>query len=149
MAAHPRGAGGCLRDGGLLLGNPLLAAAAQANGPPVEVAGVAALKHFAIRAHHRASCWVVVATPAPQLLSFRGFNSSGASGSDRCMVPVNDDLFISGNNLTANKARLLLMAALLKLGAPPPAVDPCTPTSVEIAAVKAKLAEYQAIFDTH
>ncbi len=70
-------------------------------------------------------------------------------GNAEGMVPRNDDLFISGNNLTATKARMLLMAVLLRLGALPPAVDPCAPTPREVAAVKARLVEYQAIFDTH
>lgn len=58
-------------------------------------------------------------------------------------------LFIAGSNLTATKARLLLMAALLKLGALPPAADPDRPTETELAAIQAKLAQYQEIFDTH
>jgi len=41
------------------------------------------------------------------------------------------------------------MAALLKLGALPPAADPCNPTRDELAAIRAKLDLYQAIFDTH
>ena len=60
-----------------------------------------------------------------------------------------DGLTIGGSNLTANKARLLLMACLLKLGALPPAADCKNPTDAEKAAVKAKIAEYQAIFETH
>ena len=55
----------------------------------------------------------------------------------------------SGSNLTATKARLLLMAALLKLGCLPPAADPDRPTPAERDAVRKKVAEYQAIFDTH
>ncbi|MFI5268555.1 MAG: hypothetical protein ACHQ7M_14375, partial [Chloroflexota bacterium] len=58
-------------------------------------------------------------------------------------------LFLAGSNLTATKARLLLMAALLKLGALPAAADPSHPTDAECAATKAKLEEYQEIFDTH
>jgi hypothetical protein len=58
-------------------------------------------------------------------------------------------IYIGGGNLTANKARILLMACLLKLGSLPPAADPVNPTAEEIAAVKGKVAEYQAIFDTH
>lgn len=66
------------------------------------------------------------------------------------MVPRNPPyLYISGMNLTANKARLLLMASLMKLGALPPARDPEQPTEAELAAIKAKLDEYQAIFDSH
>jgi hypothetical protein len=60
-----------------------------------------------------------------------------------------DGMFIGGSNLTANKARILLMASLMKLGSLPPAVDPEDPTEAEIAAVKARVKEYQAIFDTH
>jgi hypothetical protein len=57
--------------------------------------------------------------------------------------------FIAGSNLTATKARLLLMACLLKLGAPPPAADPAHPTDAEREATQRHLARYQAIFDTH
>lgn len=58
-------------------------------------------------------------------------------------------LAIAGGNLTATKARLLLMASLLKLGALPAARDPETPTGEELAAIEAKLIEYQRLFDTH
>ena len=57
--------------------------------------------------------------------------------------------FISGSNLTASKARLLLMACLMKFGTLPPAVDPDNPTEAETSATAAKVAEYQAVFDTH
>jgi hypothetical protein len=60
-----------------------------------------------------------------------------------------DGLFIGGSNLTANKARILLMASMMKLGSLPPAVDPESPTDEEIACVQAKVREYQAIFDSH
>jgi L-asparaginase len=60
-----------------------------------------------------------------------------------------DGLFIGGSNLTANKARILLMASLMKLGSLPPAVDPEAPTDAEVDCVKRKVAEYQAIFDSH
>jgi hypothetical protein len=50
---------------------------------------------------------------------------------------------------TATKARLLLMACLLRFGSLPPAADPLNPTPAELQAVQAKLAEYQAVFDTH
>jgi hypothetical protein len=56
---------------------------------------------------------------------------------------------IAGSNLTATKARLLLMAALLKLGALPPAADPDHPTAAEVAATRERVLAYQAIFDTH
>lgn len=60
-----------------------------------------------------------------------------------------DPITIPGNNLTATKARILLMAALLRLGALPPAVDPATPTDEERAATVRALAAYREIFATH
>jgi L-asparaginase len=60
-----------------------------------------------------------------------------------------DPLAIAGNNLTATKARLLLMACLMKLGSLPPAADPAKPTPAEAEATKAQLAQYQEVFDSH
>jgi hypothetical protein len=60
-----------------------------------------------------------------------------------------DPLAIAGSNLTATKARLLLMACLMKFGCLPPAVDPAKPTEAETEATKAKLKQYQEVFDTH
>jgi L-asparaginase len=60
-----------------------------------------------------------------------------------------DPLAIAGSNLTATKARLLLMACLLKFGCVPPALDPAKPTQAETAATETKLKQYQEIFDTH
>jgi L-asparaginase len=59
------------------------------------------------------------------------------------------DYFIAGSNLTSTKARMLLMACLLKLGSLPPAKDPANPTGDELAATRKAVAEYQAIFNTH
>ena len=59
------------------------------------------------------------------------------------------DLTIEGSNLDTTKARLLLMAAMLKLGRPPKAQDPGNPTPQEREAVIAKVAEFQEIFETH
>ena len=65
-------------------------------------------------------------------------------------VPSNaNDAFIEGSNLDANKARLLLMAAMLKLGRLPRAVDPRNPTVEERDALVAKAAQFQEIFETH
>ena len=65
-------------------------------------------------------------------------------------VPSNpNDAFIEGSNLDANKARLLLIAAMLKLGRLPRAADPRNPTEEERAALVAKVAEFQEIFETH
>jgi len=63
--------------------------------------------------------------------------------------PTRDPLAIAGSNLTATKARLLLMACLMKLGCLPPAIDPANPTAAEAEATKAKLEEYREIFATH
>ena len=60
-----------------------------------------------------------------------------------------DPLSIAGNNLTATKARLLLMACLMKLGCLPPAADATQPTASESDATQNKLKQYQEIFDTH
>ncbi len=58
-------------------------------------------------------------------------------------------LMIAGSNLTATKARLLLMACLMKFGSLPIAKDPSNPTSEETAATEKAVAAYQAIFDSH
>lgn len=56
---------------------------------------------------------------------------------------------IGGGNLTSTKARLLLLACLMKFGALPPAADPDKPTAAETASVLERVALYQAVFDTH
>ena len=60
-----------------------------------------------------------------------------------------DPFGIAGNNLSATKARILLMAAMLKLGALPPAADPYRPTPEEKARTRCALDAYQELFDTH
>lgn len=60
-----------------------------------------------------------------------------------------DDLTIAGSNLDCNKARLLLMAAMLKLGRLPRARDPRNPTKEERAATVAAVARFQDIFENH
>ena len=57
--------------------------------------------------------------------------------------------FVAGSNLTATKARILLMLCIMKFGMLPPAKDPTRPTAEEMAATEAKLADYQHVFDTH
>ncbi|MEA2622469.1 MAG: L-asparaginase [Chloroflexota bacterium] len=56
---------------------------------------------------------------------------------------------IAGGNLTATKARLLLMAGLLKFGALPPAADPSAPTPDEMAAIQRALGRYRDLFASH
>jgi hypothetical protein len=70
-------------------------------------------------------------------------------GNTAGMAYKTDPIFIAGNNLTATKARMLLMAALLKLGALPPAENPCSPTADEMEATRAAVVAYQALFDSH
>jgi L-asparaginase len=73
----------------------------------------------------------------------------GRGNAEGIVDPARATLAIAGSNLTATKARLLLMACLLRFGSLPPAADPEHPTPAELKAVQAKLAEYQSVFDTH
>jgi len=57
--------------------------------------------------------------------------------------------FIAGSNLTAVKARLLLMACIMKFGMLPKAANPDAPTPEERAATMEALKPFQAVFDTH
>jgi L-asparaginase len=77
----------------------------------------------------------------PVVLTGRG-NAEG-------FVPPPAAPFIGGRNLTATKARLLLMACLMKLGSVPAAADPDRPTASEVEAAGRKLREYQDVFDSH
>jgi hypothetical protein len=77
----------------------------------------------------------------PVVLAGRG-NAEG-------FVPSPGVPFISGRNLTATKARLLLMACLMKWGSLPAAVHPDGPTGTEVEATRRALARYQDVFDTH
>ena len=57
--------------------------------------------------------------------------------------------FIAGANLTSTKARILLQAAILKLGMLPAAASPENPTPDERKAIADHVAAFQRIFDTH
>src|SRR5262249_32157751 len=70
-------------------------------------------------------------------------------GNTEGFVPVHDPYFIGGSNLTATKARLLLMACLMKFGSLPPAADPDRPTAAETAAIPEEIAAHQTTFHTH
>jgi hypothetical protein len=59
------------------------------------------------------------------------------------------EYFISGSNLGSTKARLMLMACLMKFGSLPPAANPAHPTPSETNALKAAVAAYQEVFNTH
>ena len=69
-------------------------------------------------------------------------------GNNDGFVPARDRL-LGGGNLTATKARLLLLACLMRFGALPPTANPDHPTQAEISAIREKLAAYQAVFDSH
>jgi L-asparaginase len=58
-------------------------------------------------------------------------------------------LIIAGSNLSSTKARLLLMACLMKFGSLPAAADPDKPTAAELKALEKATAAYQGVFDTH
>jgi L-asparaginase len=57
--------------------------------------------------------------------------------------------FIPGSNLTSTKARMLLMACLMKFGSLPPAKDPANPTKQEMEATAKAASAYQRVFATH
>ena len=59
------------------------------------------------------------------------------------------EFLIAAANLTATKARLLLMACLLKFGSLPAAQDPDRPTAGERDSTREAVAAYQEVFDTH
>jgi L-asparaginase len=71
----------------------------------------------------------------------------GRGGTEGFAEPTT--LFIAGSNLTAIKARLLLMACLMKFGSLPSAKDPDNPTPREKQAIEKAVAAYQLVFDTH
>jgi L-asparaginase len=71
----------------------------------------------------------------------------GNAGGPTALRPYN--VFIEGNNLTAPKARLLLMACMMKFGSMPTAKIPTKPSDSERQAVQDLVSKYQEIFDTH
>jgi L-asparaginase len=70
-------------------------------------------------------------------------------GNAEGFVPPPSVPFIGGRNLTATKARLLLMACLMKFGSLPAAGNPDAPTPAEVDATRGHVARYQEVFDTH
>jgi len=70
-------------------------------------------------------------------------------GNAEGFVPPPTLPFIGGRNLTATKARLLLMACLMKFGSLPAAANPDAPTPSEVEAAARQVARYQEVFDTH
>jgi L-asparaginase len=70
-------------------------------------------------------------------------------GNAEGFVPPPPAPFIGGRNLTATKARLLLMACLMKVGSLPAAADQDRPTAGEVEAAQKTIRAYQDVFDTH
>jgi hypothetical protein len=93
----------------------------------------------------------VAQTRALEIAAFSGMPTVRVGrGNAGGLTPTNlNDVFIEGNNLTATKARLLLMAAMMKYGNLPTARNPRNPTDTERQAVKDAIATYQGIFDNH
>jgi L-asparaginase len=58
-------------------------------------------------------------------------------------------VIIGGSNLTSTKARLLLMACLMKFGGLPTASNPDAPTQSERAQLTKAIQAYQDVFDNH
>lgn len=59
------------------------------------------------------------------------------------------NLLIEGGNLPATKARMLLMASMMKIGSLPVPENPDSPQESELAAIRETVEEYQEIFNTH
>ena len=110
--------------------SPLTGVVAEsAQGGHFSSVEVTALEHVALRG-------------LPVVKVFRG-----ATGS--FVYPSPGNLLIEGSNLNASKARVLLMACLLRYGCLPPASDPTHPTESELKAIRDKIAQFQSVFDTH
>ena len=93
----------------------------------------------------------VAQTRALEIAAFSGMPTIRVGrGNAGGLTPTNlNDVFIEGNNLTSTKARLLLMAAMMKYGSLPTATNPRNPTDAERQAVKEAVVAYQDIFDSH
>ncbi len=63
--------------------------------------------------------------------------------------PVRAAPYIAGSNLTATKARMLLMLCLMKFGTFPIAKDPSAPSRAEKEATQRAIKQFQDVFDTH
>jgi L-asparaginase len=74
---------------------------------------------------------------------------TGRGNAEGMTAAAPGEVFIAGSTLTSTKARLLLMACLLRFGSLPPAADPEAPTPAEWDAIRERVAAYQVVFDTH
>lgn len=73
----------------------------------------------------------------------------GRGNAEGVTPKVASSLFLSGSNLTATKARMLLMACLLRFGAAPVARDTQNPTDADRDLLAAYLRQLQDVFDRH
>ena len=73
----------------------------------------------------------------------------GRGNADGFVPPGVPEFAIAGSNLTATKARLLIMACLLRFGPPPRAREPERPTEAEQRALGDMLDQYRAVFAEH
>jgi L-asparaginase/Glu-tRNA(Gln) amidotransferase subunit D len=91
------------------------------------------------------------AEAALRLATFSGFPvvKVGRGNAGGVTEGVYSPFAIAGGTLTATKARLLLMACLLRFGALPPAADPSAPSAVEMGATRRALDTFQEVFDSH
>jgi L-asparaginase/archaeal Glu-tRNAGln amidotransferase subunit D len=99
--------------------------------------------------HERLNPYGKPASTSKARAAFSGFPVVMCGRGNREGFAYGGGPFIAGSNLTSVKARILLMLCLMKFGMLPPAADPDRPTDAEGQAVMAKLADYQAVFNTH
>ena len=78
----------------------------------------------------------------PVVLTSRGLRG-------RIPKELTQDTYITGDNLSAIKARLLLILAIRTLGQLTPFADADNPTPLERERLLAEIGRYQEIFDTH
>lgn len=91
---------------------------------------------------HLRALWYAAASGLPVV-------RTGRSDPGGKVITDPNDLTIEGSNLDSTKARLLLIASMLKLGRLPKAADPFNPSSNERNEIIQKVSEFQAIFDSH
>jgi hypothetical protein len=88
---------------------------------------------------------------ALRLATYNGFPvvKVGRGNADGVTEAISAPGAIAGGTLSATKARLLLMACLLRFGMLPAAVEPAQPTPAEVGATEAALDRYREVFARH
>ena len=112
------------------------------NNPLAGIVGEGLAPYGSMTAPMEAALEKAVLQGHPVLKTARG-NAGGFMQTDE------NNLFIEGQNITATKGRILLMACIMRFGALPPVQDISHPTETELQAIRARIALYQQIFDTH